>query len=107
MSLAGNTSGNAGIVVSEVLSNGVTLSLNGAGSTSAVFAPIAALGVIKDQFNFAAAGSFATTSILQNGFSVTAVPGPITGAGLPALLALGGFVWARRRKVQQGTALPA
>jgi hypothetical protein len=31
------------------------------------------------------------------GFFV-AVPGPIAGAGLPALLALGGFVWARRRK---------
>jgi hypothetical protein len=28
----------------------------------------------------------------------TVVPGPIAGAGLPALLALGGFVWARRRK---------
>jgi hypothetical protein len=28
----------------------------------------------------------------------TPVPGPIAGAGLPALLALGGFVWARRRK---------
>ena len=27
-----------------------------------------------------------------------AVPGPIAGAGLPALLALGGFVWVRRRK---------
>jgi LPXTG-motif cell wall-anchored protein len=27
-----------------------------------------------------------------------AVPGPIAGAGLPALMALGGFVWARRRK---------
>jgi hypothetical protein len=26
------------------------------------------------------------------------VPGPIAGAGLPALLALGGLVWARRRK---------
>ncbi len=25
------------------------------------------------------------------------VPGPIAGAGLPALMALGGFVWARRR----------
>jgi hypothetical protein len=30
--------------------------------------------------------------------SPLAVPGPIAGAGLPALLALGGFVWARRRK---------
>jgi hypothetical protein len=27
-----------------------------------------------------------------------AVPGPIAGAGLPVLVALGGFVWARRRK---------
>ena len=27
-----------------------------------------------------------------------AVPGPVVGAGLPALLALGGLVWARRRK---------
>jgi hypothetical protein len=26
------------------------------------------------------------------------VPGPIAGAGIPALMALGGFVWARRRK---------
>jgi hypothetical protein len=26
------------------------------------------------------------------------VPGPIAGAGLPALMALGGFAWARRRK---------
>jgi hypothetical protein len=26
------------------------------------------------------------------------VPGPIAGAGLPTLIALGGFVWARRRK---------
>jgi hypothetical protein len=30
--------------------------------------------------------------------SAAAVPGPVAGAGLPALLALGGFVWARRRK---------
>jgi hypothetical protein len=28
----------------------------------------------------------------------TIVPGPVAGAGLPALMALGGFVWARRRK---------
>jgi hypothetical protein len=28
----------------------------------------------------------------------TIVPGPIAGAGVPALMALGGFVWARRRK---------
>ncbi len=34
------------------------------------------------------------------------VPGPIAGAGLPALMALGGFVWLRRRKAA-GAALPA
>ncbi len=33
-----------------------------------------------------------------------AVPGPIAGAGIPALLALGGFVWARRRKAAAATA---
>jgi hypothetical protein len=33
------------------------------------------------------------------------VPGPVAGAGLPALMALGGLVWARRRKTQQDTAL--
>jgi hypothetical protein len=30
--------------------------------------------------------------------STTVVPGPIAGAGLPTVMALGGFVWARRRK---------
>jgi hypothetical protein len=30
--------------------------------------------------------------------TTTPVPGPIAGAGLPALLGLGAFVWARRRK---------
>src|SRR4051812_31338055 len=42
-----------------------------------------------------------------SGVSFTVVPGPIAGAGLPALLALGGFVWARRRKSSSGPALAA
>jgi len=29
--------------------------------------------------------------------NIRAVPGPIAGAGLPVLMALGGFVWLRRR----------
>jgi hypothetical protein len=33
------------------------------------------------------------------------VPGPIAGAGLPALMALGGFVWARRRKAAAAAAV--
>jgi LPXTG-motif cell wall-anchored protein len=32
--------------------------------------------------------------------AINPVPGPIAGAGLPALLALGGFVWTRRRKAK-------
>jgi hypothetical protein len=32
------------------------------------------------------------------GIASRVVPGPIAGAGLPALMALGGLVWARRRK---------
>jgi hypothetical protein len=35
---------------------------------------------------------------LRSEANLTAVPGPIAGAGLPVLMALGGFVWARRRK---------
>jgi hypothetical protein len=33
------------------------------------------------------------------GVATAAVPGPVAGAGIPALMALGGFVWARRRRV--------
>jgi hypothetical protein len=40
-------------------------------------------------------------------FAMVPVPGPIAGAGLPVLMALGGFVWARRRKAQHGAAFPA
>ena len=97
-SVVGNATGTGGIFLSEVLSNGTVLSRNGAGTTTATFAPVASLSAAKDQFNFAGPAGFAATSIIQNGYSVVAVPGPMAGAGLPALLALGGFVWARRRK---------
>ena len=46
-------------------------------------------------------------NLRQVGVGALVVPGPIAGAGLPALMALGGFVWARRRKSEQGAALPA
>ena len=104
LALAGTVTGTGNISVSEVLSNGVVVSLAGAGATTATFAPVASLGVLKDQFNFAGPSGSAMTSILQNGFSVRAVPGPIAGAGLPALFALGGLVWARRRKAAVHTA---
>ncbi len=47
------------------------------------------------------------SNLRQVGVGALVVPGPIAGAGLPALMALGGFVWARRRKSEQGAALPA
>ncbi len=65
----------------------------------------------KRTFGFLPAGSSFDFSV--NDVSITAgappvsvtgqitsrqVPGPIAGAGLPALMALGGLVWARRRK---------
>jgi hypothetical protein len=82
------------------LSNGVSLSLNSPGSITKTFTPIGSLGVIKDQSDFSGVAGSASTSILQNGFSLTPVPGPIAGAGLPGVvIALGGLVaLARRRK---------
>jgi hypothetical protein len=38
------------------------------------------------------------TGAFTGSIGFMAVPGPIAGAGLPVLMALGGFVWARRRK---------
>jgi hypothetical protein len=100
LSLAGNTTGTGTASVGETLSNGVVLSLSSPGSTTATFTPIGSLGVIKDQVDFSGAAGSASTSILQNAFSLTPVPGPIAGAGLPGVvIALGGLVaLARRRK---------
>jgi hypothetical protein len=101
LALAGNTTGSGQAQVSEILSNGVTLSLNAPGSTTAVFTPVTSLFVMKDQIDFVgAAGGTSTTSALTNAFSV---PGPIAGAGLPGLIAAcsGLFFLARRRRHRQ------
>ena len=97
LALAGNTTGSGQAQVSEVLSNGVTLSLLGPGSTVQTFTPVPSLFVMKDQIDFVgAAGGTSTTSALTNAFSV---PGPLLGGGLPGLLAaLSGLVALARRR---------
>jgi len=102
LALSGQTTGAGVVQVNETLSNGVVLSLTGAGSTTAFFTPIAGLSVFKDQVDFVGpAGGSATSSILTNAFSQ--VPGPIAGAGLPGLMAacagLLGLARRRRRQV--------
>jgi hypothetical protein len=80
-SLAGGTKGSSALdSLSEVLSNGTTLSLTAAGTQTVSFAPVSALHVIKDQQDFASAGSAAFSSITGNAFSV--VPEPSTWAML-------------------------
>ena len=101
LALAGNTTGAGQAQVSEILSNGVTLSLNAPGSTSVTFAPVSSLFVLKDQIDFVGpAGGTSTTSILTNAFSP--VPGPLAGAGLPGLIAAcGGLLGLARRRRRQ------
>jgi hypothetical protein len=69
--------------LTEVLSNGTTLSLSGAGTKTVSFAPVSMLHVIKDQQDFASAGSAAFSSITGNAFSV------VPEASTWAMMALG------------------
>jgi hypothetical protein len=84
---AGTTTGTGTEDLSEVLSNGVSLTLHAPGATSAVFSAIQSLSVVKDQSDFAGSAGSADSSILGNAFSVTAVPEPSTWA-----MMLAGFV---------------
>jgi len=79
------------------------------GTTVQTATPIANTAGTQQTFSFLNTGLFSSIQVSASGvgiqeirqiqFSgVTAVPGPIAGAGLPALFALGGLVWARRRK---------
>jgi hypothetical protein len=90
--------GTGQIGVTEGLSNGVTLTLSGAGVTSASFPPIGSLHVIKDDFTLSGLNGFATQSALVNAFSV---PGPIVGAGLPGMVAACGALLALARRRRQ------
>jgi PEP-CTERM motif len=84
---AGTTSGTGTDDLSEVLSNGVSLTLNDPGATAAVFSAIGSLSVVKDQSDFAGSSGSADSSILGNAFLVTAAPEPSTWA-----MMLAGFV---------------
>jgi hypothetical protein len=95
----GVTGADAAVTLSEVLSNGSTLGLSGPGVTSTTFSPVGALHVIKDQQDFAAPGSAAFSSILDNGFSNgPAIPEPSTWAMLILGCAGLGFAAFRRSK---------
>ena len=95
---AGTTTGTGTEDLSEVLSNGVSLSLNAAGSTSAMFSAIQSLSVVKDQSDFAGSAGSADSSILGNAFSVKGVPEPSTWAMIALGFAFLGFVGLRSRK---------
>ncbi len=83
--------------LSETLSNGVTISLLVAGSTTVTFSPVSTLGVIKDQNDFSGNGSEggASSSVLQNAFSLTTTPIPGT---LPLMATGLAGLWGLRRK---------
>src|SRR3984957_4303586 len=95
---AGTATGTGTDDLSEVLSNGVSLTLNAPGATSAAFSPIGSLSVVKDQSDFAGSGGSADSSIIGNAFSVTAVPEASTWAMM--LLGFAGLGYAGYRRTR-------
>jgi hypothetical protein len=96
---AGTITGTGTTDLSEVLSNGVSLSLTAPGATSAMFSPIGSLNVIKDQNDFAGSAGSADSSILGNAFSVMAVPEASTWAMM--LIGFAGLGYAGYRTAQE------
>jgi hypothetical protein len=76
----------------------INLSLPGVTSQTVTYTPQFSLLAVKDQFT----GAVGSTSSLINAFSLSAVPAPLAGAGLPGLVAACGGLLAlarRRRKL--------
>ncbi|MFL5289430.1 MAG: PEP-CTERM sorting domain-containing protein [Rhodopila sp.] len=89
LALAGNTTGSGQSQVSEVLDNGTTLSLLAPGSTTATFAPINSLAVMKDQINFVGATpGTAAASLVTNAFSLGTSPPPPSPVPEPTSIAV-------------------
>ena len=99
---AGTTSGTGTEDLSEVLSNGVSLTLHAPPATSAMFSAVQSLSVVKDQSDFAGSGGSADSSIIGNAFSVTAVPEASTWAMM--LLGFAGLGFAGWRAQQKKSA---
>jgi hypothetical protein len=100
---AGTATGTGTDDLSEVLSNGVSLTLNAPGATSATFSPIGSLSVVKDQSDFAGSAGSADSSILGNAFSVKGVPEASTWAMI--VIGFAGLGYAAFRRNSKGQAL--
>ena len=97
----GSTSNTGSENLSETLNNGVTLNLNGPGATTVTFSPVSTLFAIKDQNDFAGTEGGASSSTLDNAFSLTTtpIPGtlPLMATGLVGLWGL-----RKKRKAKKG-----
>ena len=83
--------GTDGVEFSQLLTFNTIGSFSGTGRFTITGSP---------NYEFANGGQVTnpTFSFRVNVLAATPVPGPVAGAGLPALMALGGFMWARRRQ---------